>query len=232
MKTLIILFIILFLVQNIESRSRRFKKRVIDYTQITSCQNIDDIRLQNYQSSFDSVTDECKHKSIYAYTIDLYVPINCYLRTNVFNAKNLSKPSFLDTAISDITAILKNTDDSKDVIKKIGKNIDVYRGSTLSETPFVNSKWKNLSFLSTSLIKNFSGFVDTSRSNAWVLKFMPEKNKALTGRVLNSCSASPSENEFLMERDLCWEITDVNNSDKLVTFINVTCSGGTTYKDL
>jgi len=232
-KLIIPIIIILFLANNFESRLKRFKKRIIDYTKIQSCNDLDDRRLQNYQNTFDSVTDdECKHKSIYAYTIDLYVPINCYLRTNLFDAKSLTRYPFLETAISEITAILKKTSDSDDIIKKIGTNIVVFRGSTLSETPTVGSNWKNFSFLSTSLIENFSGFVDTSRINAWILKFKPDTGKALTGRVLNSCSATPNEKEFLMERDLCWKITNVNESDKIVTFINQVCSAATIYKDL
>lgn len=220
---------------NAKSYLRNFaylSSKIIEYNKIKECNEIAENpeMLNSYFSKYKEVSQEksCNYIDVFAYTTNYFKPINCFLRTNL--GTKIAIPKQLTSSISLIQASLKSTRQDG-ILSSLAIDQKVYRGTHIADPSLVKKGkfFKNLSFLSTSTDEQSnSAFKNTI--NKYSLTLVPQKGKALAGKILNSCSANKQENEALLIKNLCWEI--IHSLEKEVTMQNVDCRFDVTYGDL
>lgn len=152
-------------------------------------------------------------------------PNKLYLAINKKLRENGSMKDFENNVIEELSKNLK-LDDEKDLIVDGNETLrnSLYRASNFNFNCDKNAnevdckQIKNTSFISTStdesIVKKYAGSTTDKRNNAKIKHIFhftdgDGTDLKIKGKFIEKCSLQPSEKEFTIDKDQCWEIISV-----------------------
>jgi hypothetical protein len=202
---------------------------LLPYTVIEECKVLGNdpklVKIKHYDTYLIKKNEgKCPVQDIYIYTSKFYKIINCFLRTDLEKAINM--PDYVRDSIKNISKALKGPE-VKGFLSNLNQK-EVYRNSRISNKDKikVGSLWKNLSFMSTSVVKGANSLFDSEDGFRLILS-----SSKFNGKEISKCSEFEVEKEFLIDVGQCWKVEKFEEKTRDIFLNQVECVKGE-YFDL
>jgi hypothetical protein len=199
-----------------------FNTDMTDYDKYVESHKKNLIKCVLYYPAVVIYSESCKEFK-YVNQSKLYLEINRKLRGEI--SKQV-KGNFENTLISELSNNLKleNVDGEQLILDDYENNLrkNLYRASQFNfscDKGICSNKIKNNSFISSStskkVVEQYAGSGSSKIKNIFhFTEGTGENDPKIKGKFIQNCSLQPSEAEFTIDKDQCWEITSVKKKSE------------------